>query len=123
MSIVQETWDELGRTIKARHSMCFIRTDVPPLMTPGGIIIPAKTAMFYNGLPNPGGNNPVTKWATVIAAGPEAEVAPGDRVCFMRLDFAWSDKMKDGSFFGWVKGENILLKDTPDEEDGDAAED
>ena len=75
-SLTDQTWDELGRTIRPMGDTCFVRTDIVPLMTPGGIIIPNKTARFFHGLPNPKpgrGGSPVMKWATVIAAGPDVK--------------------------------------------------
>ena len=109
-SLIDQTWDELGHRIEARNDVVWIRTDPPKFFTDAGIIIPDKLAAFYHGMPNPGGVAPVTKWATVIASPSVSDVEPGDRVVFMRLDFAWQDKMDDRSLFGWIREGNILMQ-------------
>jgi len=119
MERAEDTWEELGHEIRARNDIVFVRTDPIRRITEGGIILTDKQADFYYGLPGKdpkrGWNTPITKWATVIAAGPKAEVAVGDRVCFMRLDFAWSYKLRDGTLVGWARNEVLMLVDTPED--------
>lgn len=113
---VSQTWEEMGRHIKARNNVVFVRTRPAPIMTDGGILIPDAQRSFYNGLPNPGGgNNPKLVWATVLSVSDDGEVSEGDDVLFMRLDFAWIHKCSDRTLVGWVKEESILLVETKDE--------
>jgi len=113
---VEDTWEGFGRRIRALGEMVFVRTDSPDKITPGGIIIPDTSGDFHAGLPKE-----VTVLATVVAAGSETDVKPGDRVLFMRLDFAWQHKFRDdGSYLGWCRdtdGSVLLMVDRMDDED------
>jgi len=112
---VEDTWEGYGHRIKPFGGVVFVRTDSPMKVSPGGIIIPQTSRSFYSGLPKK-----VVVVATVVAAGPKVDIRPGDRVMFLRLDFAWIHKFRDDdSFLGYCRdddGSVLLLADQMPEE-------
>jgi co-chaperonin GroES (HSP10) len=106
---VRDTWDKYGTRIQALSDVVYVRTDTPQRILPSGIILPDNQVAFFAGLPK--GKTP---WATVVAAGPKTDVEVGDRVCFLRLDFAWTHRFHDMSYLGYARNETLLLKDTPE---------
>jgi co-chaperonin GroES (HSP10) len=107
---VEQTWEELGRRVRATGATVFVRTEPPAKKTRGGIIIPDTLRGFYEGpfhlrLVN----------ALVLSAGPEARaVHAGDRVCFQRKMFAHWLKLPDETLIGWIQEGHIAGVLDPD---------
>jgi hypothetical protein len=70
----------------------------------GLIYLPEKLTTFYGELPH---MQPIV--ATVLAAGPEATVKPGELVAFLRLYFARWMTLDDRTVVGWLLSEENLL--------------
>jgi len=100
---VKSTWEEMGVTIDAIRNMVFVRTDLPPEKSRGGIIIPAMYQSFYEG--------PFhlrLQSALVLSTGPKAKaVHKGERVAFQRKFFAYYKQLHDGSYMGWIREPDI----------------
>lgn len=103
LDIVAQVKEELEQEFQPTRRQVFVRTDPMVRATPGGIILTANEASFYKGP----AHAKIIK-STVVAAGPQSEVKPGDRVCFQRLHFARITTLKDGTNFGAVD-ENELV--------------
>jgi hypothetical protein len=101
LEVVEATWKEIGYRIRPLRHTVFIRADKPALKI-GEIWMPPKLTDFYSGMPHH-----ALIGATVLSAGPKAEVKPGDRVCFQRLYFARLCVMRDFTLVGWILGPNI----------------
>lgn len=114
MDVIEKTWEELGRRVKdALGRTVFVRTDAPTDKTDSGVLwLPPKQQGFYGGLPTLPHKRIVK--GTVLVSGPDAEVQPGDRICFQRLDFAWLWKLKDGAYVGYIDEMQIALVGTDD---------
>lgn len=98
---VGQVWDELGTRVRALGGTVFVRTDLLPEKSPGGILYPSSS--FYDG---PLHMRLIS--GTVLAVGPAAApLNPGDRVCFQRKFFARWQVLRDGSFVGWLNVHEI----------------
>lgn len=95
MSIIDQTWEELGYRVRSINRKVFVRTEESPPMTAGGIWLPPQVQTFYHGYPH---QRIVT--GTILSAGSSSDVKEGDRVCFKRLHFIRIEKLLDGTFFG-----------------------
>jgi hypothetical protein len=101
MQAVEATWKELGYKLRPLKQTVFIRADLPEDKI-GNIWKPYSLLGFYAGMPHA-----ALIGATVLSAGPKAEVQPGDRICFQRLYFARLVELQDHSLVGWIQGPNI----------------
>jgi hypothetical protein len=98
---VEQTWEKLGRRVRATGHTVFVRTEAPPEKSEGGIFYPDSS--FYNG---PFHLRLVP--ATVLSAGPRSTLKPGERVCFQRQWFCrWKDVPGDKTLVGWVEEAQI----------------
>jgi hypothetical protein len=94
--LIADAWQHLGFKVRPVGRKVWVRTD-PHEQKVGLIWKPPKLASFYGELPHQ-----VTVAATVLAAGPQATVKPGERVCFTRLYFAHWCQMDDSTYIGYV---------------------
>lgn len=109
---IESTWKELGRKIRPRKRIAFIRTEVPKEKTSkAGIIYPQSTTGFYKGY----AHQALIK-AMVVRAGPDSCLKPGEWIAFQRLYFAKLWDMEDGSIFGWIDENQVGGYVDPDEE-------
>lgn len=100
---IEETWKELGRKIRPRKRVVFVRTEVPKeRSTKSGIICPQSTTGFYKGY----AHQALIK-AMVVDSGPDTCVKPGEWVAFQRLYFAMLWELEDKSLFGWIDQNQI----------------
>jgi hypothetical protein len=123
MSIVEETWNELGQEIQARGFHVWVRT-VPFQRKIGSIWMPPKLQQFHGELPHL-----VTIRAVVLSAGTNGqakELKPGDIVAFKRLHFATFKKVgpaEDQEKVGWIDSNEVLWieKETAHDDEVSAA--
>lgn len=105
--LVDATWEELGFTLRPVGERVFVRTDLPRRKIGSLWLPPEMWGMYGKRL---GSKETVT--ATILACGPlvkDAEtLQPGEKVCFFRLPFGWTYKLKDGSFVGWIDADEIV---------------
>ncbi len=103
IELVNQTWDEIGRKVRALRYTVFLRTEPVQTQSLGGIHYPASTTGFYDGL-----MHMRLVCATVLAVGNEVhELEPGMRVCFQRKYLARWQTLKDGTFVGWIHSEEV----------------
>ena len=112
-AFVAETWELYGRTIQALKDDLMVRTHPVQSVSKGGIILPTNEQTLHGGLPKG-----VHVWATVVSKGSLVDsVDVGDRVMFLRLDFAWIHKFrKDGTLLGKIKEDVLMMSGDPDDE-------
>lgn len=101
MELVERTWAEVGYRIRPLRFLVFVRTE-PPEKKVGSLFLIDKDASFYGGLPH----QRLVR-ATVLSAGPAANVKVGERVCFTRLHFARYKTLEDGTHVGWISSNEI----------------
>ena len=104
--LIKATWDEVGHRVVAVGTRVFLRTDVLPARTSGGIYLPPDHAAAYG--QRLGSQVLVT--GTVLSVGPLAKtpLKEGDRIMFFRLPFGWTYRMKDKTLVGWIPLDEIL---------------
>lgn len=114
-SIIEQTWEELGASVRPIGHTVFVRTDPIPEKTRGGIILAPSTTNFYEG---PFHLRLAT--ATVLSVGPRVrgEPYPGDRVCFQRKYFARWKILDDRTYVGWLQAAQITGIVDPDSDLG-----
>ena len=96
VNFVEQTWEKLGRRVRASGHTVFVRTDVPEEKSEGGIFYPDSG--FYSG---PFHLRLVA--ATVLSAGSKSILKPGDRVCFQRQWFCRWESLDDKTLVGWLE--------------------
>jgi len=102
---VRETWEELGHKIRPLRRIVLVRTDPLPDKTEGGIFVdPKLSENFYADLPHVSFH-----CATVLSAGRDSVLKPGDRIGFQRLFFARYAILKDRTLVGWIQDDRNIL--------------
>jgi co-chaperonin GroES (HSP10) len=104
MSIVDDTWAEIGRKVRPLGRIIFIRTEQLKQTTDGGLYLPASQQTFYDG---PMHLRLIT--AVVLSVGPKVDgtLQPGDRICFQRQFFARWCVLEDRTLVGWIDDSQV----------------
>lgn len=102
MTIIASVWKEIGYRMKPIGDLVAIRTSS----------IQNKVRGIYTLESTMWGSSPANKnfvLGDVLAIGADCvDVSEGDTILFERLFFIKCEKLKDGTYVGWVKCPNII---------------